>query len=421
MSNSESLKGKEFIDFILDYLTGKTHKPEPKPGFRVPKNCANQLNSDEAKKLVNILKDSTELSYYFNAKDGFKTLVDSLHFSYDAFTVLEALLPENEKLREDFQRQHLYEALIDFLYRRNIKSDGPTLPNEHVYSILVLLENASLSEVVRSTLSEMTKIKDLFLIVIRSIEVLENMKLVSSLIQFISNLCYGTGKFRKMLAMEPPVEFLTTIENILEMTSKTQLTIEDKSKIDWDFESKRSLLKGATLGFVGNLCVEVKLRQVIASDMGGVLSRVYIMLQSDVNSKPFDWVEGVTKELAVLINCSLEDKAVKFFAEKDIVQLCESVLKQTKISEKGHLELIGRCLNVLAKVGKVESAQEQITNSKTIIITSLLYYGSENEDLAKQSLLTLHCCFRKEKFKEICLETHKFSASAFDSFVKQSI
>ena len=104
MSNSESLKGKEFIDFILDYLTGKTHKPEPKPGFRVPKNCANQLNTDEAKKLVNILKDSPELSYYFNAKDGFKTLVDSLHFSYDAFTVLEALLPENEKLREDFQR-----------------------------------------------------------------------------------------------------------------------------------------------------------------------------------------------------------------------------------------------------------------------------------------------------------------------------
>lgn len=78
-------------------------------------------------------------------------------------------------------------------------------------------------------------------------------------------------------------------------------------------------MKGATLGFVGNLCVEVKLRQVIGADMGGVLSRVYVMLQSDVNSKPFDWVEGVTKELAVLINCSLEDKAVKFIAEKDIV------------------------------------------------------------------------------------------------------
>lgn len=74
------------------------------------------------------------------------------------------------------------------------------MPNEHVFTILVLLENASLSEVVRATLSEMTKIKDLFLIVIKSIDVAENMKLVSSLIQFVSNLCYGTGKFRKMLA-----------------------------------------------------------------------------------------------------------------------------------------------------------------------------------------------------------------------------
>jgi hypothetical protein len=110
--------------------------------------------------------------------------------------------------------------MIDFLYKRNIKAEGTTLPNEHVYSILVLLENASMSEIVRSTLSEMPKIKDLFLIVIRSIEVKDNMQLVSSLIQFISNLCYGTGKFRKMLAQEPPVEFLETIENILQITGK---------------------------------------------------------------------------------------------------------------------------------------------------------------------------------------------------------
>ena len=52
MSNSESLKGKDFIDFLLDYLTGKTHKPEPIPGFRVPKYCANELKDEEAKKLL---------------------------------------------------------------------------------------------------------------------------------------------------------------------------------------------------------------------------------------------------------------------------------------------------------------------------------------------------------------------------------
>lgn len=51
-----------------------------------------------------------------------------------------------------------------------------------MHTILVLLENASLNEVVRSNLSEMSKIKDLFLIVIRAIDVADNMKLVSSLI-----------------------------------------------------------------------------------------------------------------------------------------------------------------------------------------------------------------------------------------------
>ena len=72
-----------------------------------------------------------------------------------------------------------------------------------------------MDEGVRSTLSEMSKIKDLFLIVIRSIELKENMKLVSSLIQFVSNLCYGTGKFRVMLAKEKPEEFLATVQQIL--------------------------------------------------------------------------------------------------------------------------------------------------------------------------------------------------------------
>lgn len=211
--------------------------------------------------------------------------------------------------------------MIDFLYKRNIKAEGTTLPNEHVYSILVLLENASMSEIVRSTLSEMPKIKDLFLIVIRSIEVKDNMQLVSSLIQFISNLCYGTGKFRKMLAQEPPVEFLETIENILQITSKK--TTDDEKKTDWDLEGKRVLLKGAVLGFVGNLCVELKLRQVIASDLGGILSRVFSMLDTDVKTKPFDWTDNVSKELAVFINCCLEERAIKFAAEKNIVPLIE--------------------------------------------------------------------------------------------------
>jgi len=33
------------------------------------------------------------------------------------------------------------------------------------------------------------------------------------------------------------------------------------------------------------------------------------MLKADSEQRPFDWVEQITKELAVLINCSLEEKA----------------------------------------------------------------------------------------------------------------
>jgi len=44
---------------------------------------------------LDILKQSEELVFYFNAKDGFKSLVDSLNFGYEALGILEALLPEN--------------------------------------------------------------------------------------------------------------------------------------------------------------------------------------------------------------------------------------------------------------------------------------------------------------------------------------
>ena len=98
-----------------------------------------------------------------------------------------------------------------------------------------------MNEVVRSTLSEMSKIKDLFLIVVKSINISENRKLVSSLIQFASNLCYGTGKFRRMLSTETPTEFFATIEEILK--SVQHLSPLKDNKTDWPNEQNRVLLK----------------------------------------------------------------------------------------------------------------------------------------------------------------------------------
>ena len=78
-----------------------------------------------------------------------------------------------------------------------------------------------MSEAVRKNLSEKKKVKDLFLIVIRSIDIDENRSVVSSLIQFASNLCYGQGKFRRLLiASEAPIDFIMTLSNILKSVKK---------------------------------------------------------------------------------------------------------------------------------------------------------------------------------------------------------
>jgi hypothetical protein len=96
-----------------------------------------------------------------------------------------------------------------------------------VHRILEILENASMNEQVRLGLSEKKKIKDLFLVVIRSIDAKENRKLLSSLIQFVSNLCYGTGKFRTMLRTENTQDFFGTLKSVLQSVSEVE---EDKTK-----------------------------------------------------------------------------------------------------------------------------------------------------------------------------------------------
>ncbi len=85
-------------------------------------------------------------------------------------------------MREEFQRSHLYEALVEFLYKKNVNAEGATLDSAIVAHILNLLENGSLVESVRLNLSEKKKMKDLFLVVINSIDIKQNRKLVASLI-----------------------------------------------------------------------------------------------------------------------------------------------------------------------------------------------------------------------------------------------
>lgn len=149
------------------------------------------------------------------------------------------------------------------MYKKNVNAEGATLPPDSVHKILAILENGSMSEAVRMNLSEKKKVKDLFLVVIKAINIDENRQVVASLIQFASNLCYGTGKFRRLLiSSESPADFIATLSSILASVQKpvdlqtameTEGTKAEKLLSD---EGTRVLLKSTTLNFIGNLCVE---------------------------------------------------------------------------------------------------------------------------------------------------------------------
>jgi hypothetical protein len=94
MSNANLLKGKDYLDFILDFLQGKkdTHQHKEK------KLCYYDLQNEDTTKIKDILMSDKDMIYYFNVKDGFKTLVESLTFNPNALQILQPILDSDTKL-----------------------------------------------------------------------------------------------------------------------------------------------------------------------------------------------------------------------------------------------------------------------------------------------------------------------------------
>lgn len=171
MGNSELLKGKDYLDFILEFLQGKKDEAIPAQNPKDEKKwCFHELISEEATKLRDTLLSDKDIVFYFNIKDGMKTLIGSLQYNTNALEIIQKLLEGDVKLQEEFQKQHLFEKLIDFLQKSNQNTEERNLDPVQVHRILEILEGASMHEFVRLGLSEKKKIKDLFLVVIRSIE-----------------------------------------------------------------------------------------------------------------------------------------------------------------------------------------------------------------------------------------------------------
>jgi len=79
MSNSDLLKGKEYLDFLLDFLQGKKDEPSASKDGRMM--CHHELGESEAQKLEQTLTSDKDITYYFQARDGFRVLVDSLYYN----------------------------------------------------------------------------------------------------------------------------------------------------------------------------------------------------------------------------------------------------------------------------------------------------------------------------------------------------
>ena len=147
--------------------------------------------------------------------------------------------------------------------------------------VLEILETGSMNEAVRGNLSEKKKIKDLFLVVVKSVEISKNKKMISILVQFFSNLCYGTGKLRQMLAKDDQSELMGVLKQILD-----QIRVDEKYEDPEDADENddpnatdakiakflkkemadKSLLKQALYALIGNLCMEKVLRVKFAGD-----------------------------------------------------------------------------------------------------------------------------------------------------------
>jgi len=106
MANAEALKGKEYIDYLINFLKGK--KDDQMPSLTKDQEAANkkinrrqvcfhELNADECNKLSKVLDDE-KMVYYFNVNEGFKVLIDSLYFSTSGLKLIKKMIETHPKL-----------------------------------------------------------------------------------------------------------------------------------------------------------------------------------------------------------------------------------------------------------------------------------------------------------------------------------
>jgi len=69
--------------------------------------------------------------------------------------------------------------------------------------------------------------------------------LISSLLQFISNLCYGTGKLKMMLAKENMSEFTSTLREVLDQINVELKPDDEMTDVNDDESNLEEIISDA--------------------------------------------------------------------------------------------------------------------------------------------------------------------------------
>ncbi|CAI2384675.1 unnamed protein product [Moneuplotes crassus] len=423
MEQRDGLSDKDFIDFTIDYLRGiKDEEIKIEEGKKENSFCVHPIEEADGKKLTELLLKSDDLLLYFVKNKGLICLKDSLLHNTVGIEVLDKILEKKEKVKEEFQKSKGYEALIDYLYSRSLNPEKKALESSVVKKVFGILEDATLNEFVRNQLSEKKKIKDLFISVLKALDVDENISLFGTLISFGSNLCFGKHmtRFRELLKkdfgdlMNQILEMLTyVIEKLKEdnqekqeinqlqakkMKKKERKALNEREKIFKKKIADRVLLKQTLCGFISNLALDGTFRNFFANEE--FLGYMVDLLRIEKEQKNFDWVDSIERILGVLINCSLATEAQIFLSGAGVFELIEDISKITFYSED-HKTIITRLLYLLSRLVTQPEIILKIVSSKIMLVRLFLYFNKEFPDLISHVLKILFALFKlKDKLSD---------------------
>jgi hypothetical protein len=150
---------------------------------------------------------------------------------------------------------------------------------------------------------------------------------------------------------------------------------------------------------------------------------VYSQFTKDSDEKKLMWQEVVIRELAVLINVSVEAVGQSYLIEnKKVVGQLEKLLTAVvyKKEDENSVDIVNRLMNLLSKISRDSNGAQQIAESKNLVFRAILYFNKATYpiDIVMNSLRLLHNCAKSAQgFRELCLERHGFTLKNFDTVI----